>query len=129
MSEKVLYENNPAMFRNRPLLFVFLLFLTISTYGLGLLILIIWYIKVKTTKLKITDSRIEVRRGILKKDTSEIHMSDVRNIKSNQTFFQRIFGVGKVILSSAATGGVEIAVGGMKNPKKIKEMIRKYRHN
>ena len=41
-------------------------------------------------------------------------MSDVRNIRTNQSFFQRIFGVGKIIISSAATGGVEIKVKGIK---------------
>ena len=126
MEDNILYNKNPAMFRNRPLLFILCL-AAIAAYGAGLLILIIWYIRVKAVRLKITNKRIEVKRGILRKNTTEIHMSDVRNIRTNQSFFQRIFGVGKIIISSAATGGVEIKVKGIKGPEKVKKMIRENR--
>ena len=126
MKDNILYDKNPAMFKNRPILFILSL-LAIALYGLGIIILIIWYIKVKAVRLTVTNQRIEVKRGILRKNTTEIHMSDVRNIRTNQSFFQRIFGVGKIIISSAATGGVEIKVKGIKSPEKVKKMIRENR--
>ena len=126
MKDNILYDKNPAMFKNRPILFILSL-LAIALYGVGIIILIIWYIKVKAVRLTVTNQRIEVKRGILRKNTTEIHMSDVRNIRTNQSFFQRIFGVGKIIISSAATGGVEIKVKGIKSPEKVKKMIRENR--
>lgn len=126
MKDNILYDKNPAMFKNRPILFILSL-LAIALYGLGIIILIIWYIKVKAVRLTVTNQRIEVKRGILRKNTTEIHMSDVRNIRTNQSFFQRIFGVGKIIISSAATGGVEIKVKGIKSPERVKKMIRENR--
>jgi len=126
VKDNILYDKNPAMFKNRPILFILSL-LAIALYGLGIIILIIWYIKVKAVRLTVTNQRIEVKRGILRKNTTEIHMSDVRNIRTNQSFFQRIFGVGKIIISSAATGGVEIKVKGIKSPERVKKMIRENR--
>ena len=126
MKDNILYDKNPAMFKNRPILFILSL-LAIALYGLGIIILIIWYIKVKAVRLTVTNQRIEVKRGILRKNTTEIHMSDVRNIRTNQSFFQRIFGVGKIIISSAATGAVEIKVKGIKSPERVKKMIRENR--
>ena len=123
MEEEILFEGHPAMFRNRPFLFIILL-AGILAYGLGLLFLLFWYIKVKAVKLKVTDKRILLKRGILSKNTNEINIKDIRNIQTNQTFFQRIFGVGTISISSAGTGGIEIKVSGIKKPNKLREMIR-----
>ncbi|SDM36071.1 PH domain-containing protein [Halarsenatibacter silvermanii] len=121
--EEILFEDHPKMFRNRPITFILCLGLVLL-YGLGLIPLLIWYIKVKGIKLKITDKRIELRKGIIRKKTNEIIKKDIRNITTSQSVTQRLTGVGHLTISSAATGGVEISVSGFKNPEKLKKLIR-----
>ena len=89
MAETILYRDHPAMFRNRPLLFVAALAL-VPLWGAGLLILVPWWISCLGTSLVVTDRRVTLRRGILSRDTSDLHLADVRNVQVRQRFLQRI---------------------------------------
>jgi len=123
MEEETLFEGNPVMFGNNPILFIICLALIIA-YGAGLVILFIWYLKTKATKLTITDQRVILRRGLLSKKTSEVSINDIRKIGTEQRFLQRIFGVGTMTISTAGTSGVEISVSGFKKPDELKNLIR-----
>lgn len=120
--EKVLYHRHPSMFRNRPVLFIVFLLL-IAVYGLGLVLLIIWWIRDLGVTLTVTDKRTTLRHGILSKSITEIWHRDVRNVLVSQSFFQRIFGVGAIGISSAGGPGLEIQVRGMKTPYAVKKIV------
>ena len=92
MEEIKLYESHPSMFRNHPIGFIFCIIL-IAAFGLGLIILLIWWFKVLGTTLTVTNERIICRRGIFSKYTNEIYHTDVRNVQIKQSFLQRIFRV------------------------------------
>lgn len=115
--EQVLLTVHPAMFRNRPLLFI----LTVWT----VIIPLIWWLRCKATTLSITTGRTVLREGLLAKRTNEVRHSDTRNIQVNQGFLQRIFGVGNIGVSSAGQSGVEIEVSGVPSPQKIADLIRR----
>jgi len=90
-------------------------------------VLVIKFLKCLTTSLKITTKRSVLRLGILSKRTREVRHSDVRLLQVDQSFFQRLMGVGSISLASAGHGEVEIKVGGIRNPNHIKETIDGYR--
>lgn len=126
MEEKKLYESHPSMFRNNPIGFILCIIL-IAAFGLGLLILLIWWLKVLATTLTITSERATLRKGILSKHTNDVYHTDVRNVQISQSLFQRMFGVGTIGISSAGQAGVEIAVQGIPEPQKVKEIIDQHR--
>ena len=128
MEETTLYEANPSMFRNRPIWFIINIFL-IAFFGLGLVILFFWWLKAKGTTITVTNERITLRTGILSKNTTEVYLSDVRNVQMKQGFLQRMFSVGSIGISSAGTGGIEISIHGIKSPEKIKEIVDQYRRD
>ena len=99
-TEPVLYEAHPSMFRNHPFYFMLCLVL-IAAYGLGLILLLIWWIKSLGTTLTVTNDQTTLRKGILSKFTNDVFHSNVRNIQVRQTFFQRILNVGWIGISSA----------------------------
>lgn len=119
--ERILYESHPAMFGNHPVGFV--LAVILSVVGVGLVILLIWRIRCLGTTLTITNEQTTLRRGILSKFTNDVFHENVRNIVVRQSFFQRIFGVGYVGISSAGQSGIEIEVNGIPNPDQVKEII------
>ena len=123
MEEETLFEGNPVMFGNNPILFIICLALILA-YGAGLILLFIWYLKTKATKLTITDQRVILRKGLLSKKTSEVSIDDIRKIGTEQRFLQRIFGVGTMTISTAGTAGVEISVSGFRKPDELKNLIR-----
>lgn len=127
--ESVLYTASPAMFRNRPVLFC--LYVLLACAGLlhwvwfliaGTLLFLWWFIN-KGSTLIVTNKRTTMRRGIFSKRISEIMHRDVRNVQIDQSFLQRIFGVGRVGISSAAQASVEIELTGLPHPYRIKTIV------
>lgn len=119
--EQVLYEANPAMFGNHPVGFV--LSVILCLVGVGFVILLVWYIRCLGTTLTITNEQTTLRRGILSKFTNDVFHENVRNIIVRQTFFQRLFNVGYIGISSAGQSGIEIEVHGIPDPDRVKEII------
>ena len=122
MEEQTLFSEHPVMFRNNPVAFIVGVVL-IAFAGLGLLILIPWWLRCLGTTLIITDKRTTLRTGILSKHLNEVYHDDVRNIQMSQNVFQRIMNVGTLGISSAGQSGVEIEVSGIKNPNETKKLI------
>jgi uncharacterized membrane protein YdbT with pleckstrin-like domain len=109
------------MFRNNPVMFVVCILLSLVV--IGLIILLVWYLRCYGTRLTITNKRTKLRTGILSKQINEVYHRDVRNVRLSQTFLQRIFDVGSLEISSAGQADVEIAVSGMPSPEKMKAII------
>lgn len=124
-NETIFYEAHPSMFRNEPLWFV--LCVILSIVGIGLIIFLFWWLKCKSTTLTVTNTRTSCRRGLLSKSITEVWHQDIRNVQLDQTFFQRVFDVGKIGISSAGQSGLEISVSGIPRPDEVKQLIDKYR--
>lgn len=92
-----------------------------------LLALLVWKIKAMHDKLRITTRRIIDRTGLLDKNTSEILIKDIRHVVIRQSFWQRIWGVGELAISSAADDGVEIFMKDVPKPEDVKRVIDLYR--
>jgi uncharacterized membrane protein YdbT with pleckstrin-like domain len=116
-----LYAAHPAMFKNNPLGFIVSLILV--PVGIGILILLVWHLKNKSTKLTVTESEILFEKGLLSKDRSEVSVGSVRTIRVKQSFFDRIFGVGRVEIFTAGDSP-EIVANGLPDPNRVRELIK-----
>ena len=124
--ETILYEAHPSLFRNHPFYFVFCVLL-IAAFGIGLILLLNWWIQSLGTTLTITNEQTTLRKGILSKYTNDVFHSNVRNIQVRQTVFQRIFNVGWTGISSAGQDGLEIEINGIPDPEAVKQLIDNHR--
>lgn len=118
-----LYSESPVMFKNNPLGFILSIVL-IPAFGVGLVILLIWYLRCISSKLTITETEILYEQGLLSKNRSEIGFSSIRTIKVKQSFFNRIFGTGTIELYTAGDEP-EIVASGMPDPNKVRELIKR----
>ncbi len=125
-AEKTLHECHPSMFRNRPILFSVCVLLILA-YGLGLLILFLWWLGCRSTTLTITNKRTTLRKGIFSKYMTEVWHKDVRNLQLGQSLGQRLFGTGMIGISSAGQSDVEIKLSGIPKPGNIRELIDAHR--
>lgn len=126
MRDTELLRIHPAMFRNRPILFIIAL-VTVPIYGIGILIFLGWWISVLGETLIVTNKRTIYRRGIISKYTNEVLHSDIRNVEVGQSATQRILGVGNIGISSAGQAGIEIEMSGISNPQSVANLIDKHR--
>ncbi len=118
----VKYSENPVMFRNNPIGFLFAVLL-IAAFGLGILILLWWFVQCKSTKLTVSDNEILFEKGILSKERSEVNISSIRTIRVKQSFFNRIFGVGTVEIYTAGDSA-EFVAKGLPDPNKVRELVK-----
>ena len=54
-------------------------------------------------------------------------VQDIRNITLEQSFFQRMLGVGDIGISSAGSDGIEVRFGGVGKAPAVKERVRRVR--
>lgn len=120
--ETVLYDAFPSMWRSQPVGFV-LAWILVIAFGIGLLILIPWYIRSRSTRLTVTPDQISLRTGWLSKNTNDVFIENVRNIQVKQSFLQRMFDTGYIGISSAGQAGIEIEVTGLPDPDGLKRII------
>jgi len=92
---------------------------------LGGFFLVKWWIIGKTHKLTITTERSIYRIGIIHRFTSEVRHHDVRNIKLDQNFKERLLKFGDIAISSSGQDGMEIVVRDLPHPQEIVELIRR----
>ncbi|MCW8869580.1 MAG: PH domain-containing protein [Proteobacteria bacterium] len=119
----VLYSENPVMFKNNPLGFIASVIL-IAAFGLGIIILLVWYLKTKSLKLTVTEHDIVLEKGLLSKEHSEINIDSIRTIRVSQSFFNRIFGVGKIEIFTAGDNP-EVVATGMPEPNRVRELVKR----
>jgi uncharacterized membrane protein YdbT with pleckstrin-like domain len=137
------------MFRARPFSFTGLLFLGLAgivgggyllftgreTWGIVCLVgsllgwgpLIVWRVVKHATSLEITNKRTVAYRGLLSKASNEVRHNDIKNFQVDQTFLNRILGVGTVGISSSDQDEVEIRVRDLPGPYRIREIIDRHR--
>ena len=146
MNNDLLYSENPKMAMNRPFVFTLIIILNIAgivaairldqqslqIIGLGvwlgtIIMLLVWYLKIKSIKLSVTNNDILVERGLLRKNRKELALDKVRSVEVDQDFAERIFGVGKVRVFTAGDQP-EIVVKGLPDPNRIRELVKQNQH-
>ncbi len=123
MAGQVVYEAHPAMFRAHPFWFI-LSVLLILAFGVGIIILLYWYIKTRATALTVTDQELMYERGILSKDRTSVSLKHIRSVNIAQGFVNRVMGVGTVQISTAGDEP-EFTIRDMPDPYVIQEAITK----
>ena len=123
MAGQEIYEVHPAMFRAHPFWFI-LCVLLIAAFGIGIVILLYWYIKTRATALTVTDQELMYERGILSKDRTSVSLKHIRSVNIAQGFVNRIMGVGTVKISTAGDEP-EFTIADMPDPYVIQEAITK----
>ena len=123
MAGQMVYEAHPAMFRAHPFWFI-LCVLLIAAFGIGIILLLYWYIKTRATALTVTDQELMYERGILSKDRTSVSLKHIRSVNIAQGFVNRVMGVGTVQVSTAGDLP-EFTIADMPDPYVIQEAITK----
>ena len=124
--ETELYRSHPAMFRTHPFGFILSLLLILAA-GVGLIILLVWWLRTRGLTLIVTDRRTILEKGLLSRSSNEVLHEHIRNIVVEQTLFERIFKTGKIGISSAAQADMEIEAAGIPDPNMVKRLIDRHR--
>jgi uncharacterized membrane protein YdbT with pleckstrin-like domain len=75
------------------------------------------------TQYMITDKRIAIRQGVLAKREQTAHIDRLQNVTINQTFLDRLFGVGMVDFDTAGSDTAELKFYGIDDPQALRDRI------
>jgi len=142
----------PALVRSRPIRFILVLIIGLTGLVLGLIHLVSaqavplwvavmaalvfvacagamawWWIQSLSAALEVTNKRTVARRGLLSRSTSEVVHDNIRNVQIEQSFWQRVWNVGSIGISSSGQDGIEIQMEHVPQPRRVKEIIDLYR--
>jgi uncharacterized membrane protein YdbT with pleckstrin-like domain len=85
--------------------------------------LVIALVRRNSLRMKIYPNRVSLERGLVNKEYRELFIRDIRSIDVDQSFFQRMLGIGDVTISTAATVDADEIVTGVSDPLHIKELL------
>jgi membrane protein YdbS with pleckstrin-like domain len=93
-------------------------------FGLGVLVLLLLWIQVKSCVYRLTTQRLFVRRGWLAKHVNELELYRVKDVVVDQGVLQRLLGYGTITVLADDDTTPEVDLARISSPTKVKEMIR-----
>ena len=72
-------------------------------YGIGLLIIISSYITYKTTEYSITNKKVLMKRGFIRRRTDELMLKKVEGVDVDQGIQGRILGYGNLVFTGTGS--------------------------
>jgi uncharacterized membrane protein YdbT with pleckstrin-like domain len=110
--ERVVYTGHISLWSLAHLIIPGIILLPV--FGVGLVFLLIAFIRYKTTELAITNKRVIAKFGFISRHTIELNINKVEGIQVMQGMLGRIFDFGSLVISG--TGAQQAPIPGISNP-------------
>ena len=91
---------------------------------LALLILVLPAVLVRKNKYRISNYRIDYERGLLGKQIDTMELWHVDDIKFEQSFFNRLMGVGRITVLSDDQTTPSLELKGLPNPRPLFDTLK-----
>jgi membrane protein YdbS with pleckstrin-like domain len=98
--------------------------LTVVLFAVGVLLLLIPVLVVKQLRYRISNYRIDYEKGLLGKKIETLELWHVDDIEFQQSFFDRIMGVGKITVFSNDKTTPRLELKGLPNPRPLFESLK-----
>ena len=107
-----------------------LLFAWLSLFALGLVLIGIFifiakYVEKWTTERALTNRRLIIKRGLIKRNAEEISCNRIEEVNLSQTLIQRILGSGNILVKGVGSG--EILLHNIDDPLAVQKKINELR--
>lgn len=93
---------------------------------IGLLLLLIpayFHIRQKLTRYSLTDTTIEIDRGLISRTTQNIPLRRIQDVTVSATLFQRLLGYGDITIDNASEDGGKVVLDNVDSPRKYADHV------
>jgi uncharacterized membrane protein YdbT with pleckstrin-like domain len=87
--------------------------------ALAVLTLVVGYMRRVSTKYLITNQRLRISRGIVRRNVQETRLERVQNVNYNQSVLDRMLGVGTVDFDTAGSDDSEFRFDWVNGPEEV----------
>jgi len=81
------------------------------------------WLKTASTSYHFAKSRLTWRTGILSRQSESLELYRVADVTMRQPLFQRLFGVGRIVLSTADANHREVVLEGVPRPDQFRDWL------
>jgi len=92
--------------------------------ALGVLLLLLLWVRLKSFSYRLTNERLFIRRGWLAKHVNELELYRVKDVVVDQGVLQRLLGYGTITVMADDVTTPQVDLARISRPTKIKELIR-----
>lgn len=117
-NETILHQGRISLWSMFPLIFLGVI---LTPIVIGLVLLLIAYIRYKTTELAITNQRVVVKTGLISRKIIEINIAKVESVEVAQTVLGRLFDYGS--LSISGTGFNQAPIPNISDPMAFRKAL------
>ena len=121
MEKQVIYEGSPSQVVNIGYIIFCVLFCWLIV---PIFMMIFRILKTKYTKTTITNKDIITEHGILSKNIDEILLKRVTDIRFTQPFWQRIFGLSTIWVTTTDVTSEVLPIYGITNGRQVWQQLR-----
>jgi membrane protein YdbS with pleckstrin-like domain len=109
---------------NRPTIKLAVMVLVAIVVGLRV-VKVGWRVAVlRSHRYRVSNQRIVVESGALSRRIDEVDMRTVEDIEFQQRFFERLLGIGEIVVVAADKRMSRFRLLGVENPRELRELIR-----
>jgi uncharacterized membrane protein YdbT with pleckstrin-like domain len=119
--ERELWRGTPSQLVN---LGWYILWLLLFWLVIPLFILLWQWLVIRNTVYELTSERLKLRRGVLNKHLDEVELYRVRDYKLEQPFFQRLFGLGNIVLQTSDRSHPSVRLRAIRDGEQLYERVR-----
>jgi uncharacterized membrane protein YdbT with pleckstrin-like domain len=87
------------------------------------LLILVGFIKRVATTYRITDRRLNIKRGIVSREVQETRLERVQNVNFNQGVLERILQIGDVDFDTAGSGDYSFVFAGVAQPEDVVKSV------
>jgi uncharacterized membrane protein YdbT with pleckstrin-like domain len=78
----------------------------------------------KNTSYVLTDQRLKATRGVFNRVTDDLELYRVKDTHFQQTFWQRMVGIGDIVLSTSDTTTPTVVLSDIRDAEGVRETVR-----
>ena len=120
-NEQVIWEGSSSQVRN---LHIYLLCALFCWLIVPIIYALIKWIQLRSRRYEITTQRVRIRQGVFSKRTDELELYRVKDSIVLEPFWQRLFGLGNIVISTNDTTTPTITLEALPNAREIREKLR-----
>jgi putative membrane protein len=97
---------------------------TLVVVGIVALVTVVWaFLETLRWKYTITNRRVFVRHGLITIREQTARLERVQDVTLHQTVFDRLFGVGRLLIDTAGSSGGALVFKALLEPTEVREIL------
>lgn len=104
-----------------------LVVVAVAIWQVGAIVLA--YARIRTTIYTVTNQRVIIETGLASKSVEDIDLRTIDDTQFQQSLFERMLGIGKVLIISSDKMAPQYVLRGIPDPRNMRELIRAQVYN